>query len=87
MIIKNKGLCTGACLGQARCQLSQSVAASGPPPTQESPPRTPRKSSQTRDRRWSRYSSTHSLHACNDDTTPSIYATSTLKIRIRILNY
>ena len=32
MIIKNKGLYTGACLGQARCQLSQSVAALGPPP-------------------------------------------------------
>ena len=31
VIIKNKGLCTGAYLGQAWCQLSQSVAAPGPP--------------------------------------------------------
>ena len=38
MIIKNKGLCIGACLGQAWCELSQSVVALGPPPTRESPP-------------------------------------------------
>ena len=42
MIIKNKELCTGACLGQAQCQLSQLVAALGPPPARESPSRTPR---------------------------------------------
>ena len=29
VIIKNKGLCTGACLGQARCQLSLLVVALG----------------------------------------------------------
>ena len=70
-----------------RYQLSQSVAASGPPPTQESPPRTPRKSSQTRDRRWSRSSPTRSLHACDHDATLSILDATTLKIRIRMLSH
>ena len=72
MIIKNKGLCTGACLGQARCQLSQLVVAPGPPPTRESPPHTPRRSPRTRDRRWLRTPPTRSLHACDDDATLSI---------------
>ena len=85
MIIKNKGLYTGACLGQARYQLSQSVAVSGPPPVRESSPRTPRRSPQTSDHR-SRSPPTRSLHACDDDATFSIYAT-TLKIRMRILSY
>ena len=71
MIITNKGLCTGACLGQARCQLSQSVAAPGPPPAQESP-RTPRRSPRTRDRRRSLSPPTRSLHLCDDDATLSI---------------
>ena len=83
MIIKNKGLCTGTCLGQVRCQLSQSVAAPGPPPARESPPRTPR----THDRRWSRSPPTRSLHACDDDATLSMYAIATLKIRIRVQSY
>ena len=80
------GLCTGACLGQVWCQLCQSVAALGPPPTRESPPRTPRRSPQTHDRRWSRSPSTRSLHAYDDDATLSISAT-TLKIRIHMVNY
>ena len=76
-----------ACLGQARCQLSQSVVAPGPPPTRGSPPRTPRSPPHTRDRRWSRSPPTHSLHACNGDATLSIYATATLKTRIHMLSY
>ena len=40
-----------------------------------SPPHTPR----TRDRRWSRSPPTRSLHACDDDATLSILATTTLK--------
>ena len=54
-----------AWLGQAWCQLSQLVAALGPPPA---PPRTPR----TRDLRLSRSPPTRSLHACDNDATLSI---------------
>ena len=50
-----------------RCQLSQLVAAPGPPPARESPPRTPQRSPRTRDRRWSRSPPTRSLYACDDD--------------------
>ena len=57
---------------QAWCQLIQSSVASGPPPTRESPPRTPRRSPQTHDRLWSLFSPTRSLHACDDGATLSI---------------
>ena len=87
MIIKNKGLCTGVCLGQARCQLSQSVAAPRPPTARESSPRTPQRYPRTRDRLWSLSSPTRSLHAYNDDATLSILATTTLKITIHLLSY
>ena len=40
VIIKNKGYAPELALGR-RCQLSQLVVAPGPPPTRESPPRTP----------------------------------------------
>ena len=72
VIIKNKGLCTGACLGQARCQLSQLVAAPESPPTRESPPHTPRRSPRTRDHLWSLSPPTRSLHAYDNDATLSI---------------
>ena len=38
----------------------------------ESPSYTPRRPSQTRDRRWSRSPLTRSLYACDDDATLSI---------------
>ena len=41
--------------------------ALGPYPTQESPPRTPRRSPQTRARRRSRSPPTRSLYARDDD--------------------
>ena len=62
------------------------MAALGPPPARESPPRTPRRSPRTRDHLRSLSPPTRSLHACNDDATLSIYATTTIKIRILILS-
>ena len=76
-----------ACLVKAGCQLCQSVVAPGPPPTQESPPHTPRSPPRTRGLRWSRSPPTRSLHACDDDTTLSILATTTPKIRKHMVNY
>ena len=43
------------------------MLAPGPPPTRESPPRTPRRSPRTRARRWSRSLPTRSIYACDDD--------------------
>ena len=51
-----------------------------PPPTQGPSPR-------TLGLRRSRTPPTYSLHACDDDATLSIFATTTLKIRIHILSY
>ena len=43
------------------------VVAPGPPPTRESPPRTPRRSPRIHARRWSQSSPTRSLYACDDN--------------------
>ena len=61
--------------------------ALGPPPAQGPPPCTPRSPPHTPTLRWSRTPPIHSLHACNDDATLSILATTTLKIRIHMLSY
>ena len=61
--------------------------ASGPPPTQGPPTHTPRSPPHTPALRRSRTPPTRSLHACNDDATLSIWATTTLKIRIYMLSY
>ena len=81
VIIQNKGYAPGLALGRRGVSSAQSVEAPGPPPhTPQSPPR-------THDLRWSRSSPTRSLHACDDDATLSILATTTLKIRIHMLSY
>ena len=59
----------------------------GPPPTQGSPTRTPRSPPHTPALWRSQTPPTRSLHACNDDATLSMLATTTLKIRIHMLSY
>ena len=81
MIIQNKSYAPGLALGRRGVSSAQSVVAMGPPPrTLQSPPRTPaRPRSQT--------PPTRSLHACNDDATPNIKATTVLKVRIHLLSH
>ena len=55
------------------------MAALGPPPTQGPPPHTPQLPPHIPALWRSRTPPTHSLHACNDDATLSILATTTLK--------
>ena len=62
------------------------VSGSKLPPSRGSP-RTPRRSSRTRDRRWSLSPPTRSLHACDDDATLSISATTILNLRIHLLSH
>ena len=62
------------------------MVAPGPPPTRGSPPRTLQLPPRTHDLRWSRSPPTRSLHACDDDATLSISATTLLKIRIHLLS-
>ena len=69
------------------CQQSQQLMAPGLPPAREPPPRTPRSPPLTPARPRSRTPPTRSLHACNDDATLSIYATTTLKLRIHVQSY
>ena len=82
-----KGLYTGACFRQAGCQQSQSLVAPGLPPVRESPPRTLQSPPHIPARPRSRTPPMRSLHACNDDTTLSILATTALKITIHLPSY
>ena len=49
VIIQNKGYAPKLALGRRGVSLAESVVASGPPPAQGSPPRTPRSPPQTCD--------------------------------------
>ena len=57
------------CLGQADCQLSQSVMAPGPSPAQGPPPHTPWLLPRTPTLQRSQTSPTRSLYVYNNDAT------------------
>ena len=63
------------------------MMAPGPPPIQGPPPHTPRSPLRTSALQRARTPPTRSLHACNDDATLNILATTTLKIRMHMLSY
>ena len=72
---------TGGLLAMSVVGGSEASPVRRPPPhTPQSPPRTPAP-------RWSRTPPTCSLHACSDDATLSMLATTALKLRIHLLSY
>ena len=77
---------TGAC-GPYNLGGSTTLVALGLPPIREPPPRTPRSPPRIPAPRRSRTPPTRSLHACNDDATLNIMATTVLKIRIHLLSH
>ena len=61
-VIIKYGLCTKACLGQARGQQGQHQQALKRPPVRRSPPRTPRSPRRTSAHRRARNLLVHDLH-------------------------
>ena len=86
-IIQNKSYAPGLALDRRGVSSTQIMVALGPPITRGPPPHTLQSPPRTPTHPRSQTPPTRILHACNDDATLNIKATTVLKVRIHLLSH